>query len=438
MTHFKTILVWIASLWFTDVNTALRSRCITKWLSLIGKYIRTKGLVWTIKRIKLIRLITTRYLSGQPLYRVDSLIGLSLGFPKAIWFIKELVDSGRPNELRFILTLLTISRAITCEAQPNYESITNESTAKFTTIDPEFVTKFVTDFGLSLFRPVWSRTIFFFTMKGGPLGHPILTAIHAIKYYKGPMWAAIVAIVGLDGAGYLKDLWMKYSPVLKWDQVSTRLSNLTKHGYTGEPGVRRLSVVQDPELKARLVGIVDYFSQVVLDPLAKQLFDLLKLIPQDRTFTQDPHITRSEGEKYHSLDLSNATDRFPLDLQKQLLGEILGSVFAHAWGVLMTYNEFATPSGHSVRYAVGQPIGARSSWPMFTLSHHMAVQYAAYLVGKYPFKDYILLGDDIVITNDTVAGSYVQLMTNLGVEISNHKSHVSETTYEFEIGRAHV
>jgi len=431
MSHIKTILLWIASLWYSDIADDLRRKCINQWISLLGKYIRTKGLRWTIKRIKLIRLVVTRYLSGTPLCVVSDLLGIKDGFPKSIWFLKELIDRGSPNEIRFVLTLLTVSRAIQCEATPNYDSITNEFTGGRTEIDPEFVTKFVTHFGLVLFRPVFSRTIFFFTMKGGPLGHPILTAIHALKYYKGPMWAAIVGVIGLDGASYLKDLWMKYQGNLNWDQITKKIESLGKLGYNLDPSVRRLSVIQDPELKARLVGIVDYFTQVVLEPLAVQLFDLLRLFPQDRTFTQDPYIARKEGQKYHSLDLSNATDRFPLSLQKQLLAEMLGGVFAHAWGALMTFNDFKTPDGKSVRYAVGQPIGARSSWPMFTLTHHLVVQYAAHLVGEFPFKDYILLGDDIVITNDKVSEKYVELITDFGVEISPHKTHVSETTYEF-------
>lgn len=431
MTHFKTILLWITSLWHSDLDKDLRRAYITKWLSLLGKYIRTKGLVWTIRRIKLIRLVVTRYLAGSPLYKVDSLLGLKGGFPKAIWFLKELVDSGKPSELRFVLTLLTISRAIVCEAKPSYESITDEFTGDFSRIDPEFVTKFVTDFGLILFRPVWTRAMFFFTMKGGPLGHPIITALHCLKLYEGPMWAALVTVIGLDGAMYFKDLWMKYRNHLDWDPVNRKVTDLAKLGYDQVESLRRLSVIQDPELKARIVGIVDYVTQVVLQPLSQQLFDLLRSLPQDRTFTQDPHIAPKSGQKYHSLDLSNATDRFPLDLQKQLLAEMLGEPFAHAWGVLMTFNSFLTPTGGTVSYAVGQPIGARSSWPMFTLTHHMVVQYAAFLSGVYPFKDYILLGDDIVITNDAVAEKYVELITGLGVGISESKSHTSFTTYEF-------
>jgi hypothetical protein len=431
MKHFQTILLWISSLWFSDLDRDLRRTCIRKWLKLLGKYIRTKGLVWTIKRIKLIRLVVTRYLAGSPLYKVDSLLGIRDGFPKSIWFMKNLIDDGRPTGIRFALTLLTVSRAMQCEAKPSYESITNEFTGEFSEIDPEFVSKFVTDFGLSLTRPVWSRAMLFFTMKGGPLGHPVLTALHSLKQYDGPIWASVVIVIGLDGAQYLKSLLMKYRDHLDWKTVDSKVKNLAKLGYRPIASLRRLSVIQDPELKARIVGIVDYFTQVILEPLSKQLFELLRSLPQDRTFTQDPHIKVSAGQKYHSLDLSNATDRFPLDVQKQLLAEMLGGPFAHAWGALMTYNSFEAPNGRAIRYAVGQPIGARSSWAMFTLSHHLVVQYAAHLVGVYPFKDYILLGDDIVITNDEVALKYVELMTGLGVEISNHKTHVSLTTYEF-------
>jgi len=55
----------------------------------------------------------------------------------------------------------------------------------------------------------------------------------------------------------------------------------------------------------------------------------------------------------------------------------------------------------------------------------------AYKHNIYPFKDYIILGDDIVITNDTVALEYKFMISQLGVEISQFKTHVSKNTYEF-------
>lgn len=68
---------------------------------------------------------------------------------------------------------------------------------------------------------------------------------------------------------------------------------------------------------------------------------------------------------------------------------------------------------------------------MFTVCHHFLVQYCANLVGEYPTKNYILLGDDIVITSDLLASKYLDVMKSLGVDISPSKSHVSQNTYEF-------
>jgi hypothetical protein len=54
--------------------------------------------------------------------------------------------------------------------------------------------------------------------------------------------------------------------------------------YTG-----KLAIVKDPELKMRVIAMVDYLSQFILKPIHEGLLNLLKLrLPQDRTFTQDP------------------------------------------------------------------------------------------------------------------------------------------------------
>lgn len=78
-------------------------------------------------------------------------------------------------------------------------------------------------------------------------------------------------------------------------------------------------------------------------------------------------------------------------------------------------------------------MGAHSSWPTFTLCHHLVVHYCASLHGFKPleFEHYRLLGDDIVICHDQVAEEYEKFMTQiLGVDISQTKSHVSEDTFE--------
>lgn len=65
------------------------------------------------------------------------------------------------------------------------------------------------------------------------------------------------------------------------------------------------------------------------------------------------------------------------------------------------------------------------------LTHHFIVRLAALKVGKPHFNNYALLGDDIVIANDEVAGKYRELLAILDMPISESKTHVSNDTYEF-------
>lgn len=74
----------------------------------------------------------------------------------------------------------------------------------------------------------------------------------------------------------------------------------------------------------------------------------------------------------------------------------------------------------NVCFVTGQPLGYSSSWPLFALSHHMLVWFAAEQC--YPgkkFCDYAILGDEIVIADDSVAREYTALLNELGVEISH-------------------
>lgn len=88
-----------------------------------------------------------------------------------------------------------------------------------------------------------------------------------------------------------------------------------------------------------------------------------------------------------------------------------------------------------LRYSVGQPMGALSSWAMLALCHHLIVQYAARVVYcDYNgwFDRYELLGDDIVIFDKEVAKAYLSVMEDLGLAINLSKSVVaSNNSFEF-------
>lgn len=92
-------------------------------------------------------------------------------------------------------------------------------------------------------------------------------------------------------------------------------------------------------------------------------------------------------------------------------------------------------TGAKLKWAVGQPLGLLSSFPSFALWHHDVVQFSHYLVRKRKglnpikfFKDYKLLGDDIVIFNKEVASEYQFLIENIfQISINYSKSVIGDS-----------
>lgn len=223
----------------------------------------------------------------------------------------------------------------------------------------------------------------------------------------------------------------------------------SKSGKKPQFDVGALSVVEEPG-KKRIVAMVDIWTQWMLYPLHRALFKRLGKTPTDGTFDQTKPVTRllakaKEAGRTHfwSFDLSAATDRLPLVLQVSVLGAFVCEKYAALWASLLTDRsyrvpkEFATTHGRkapegmkgSVRYAVGQPMGAYSSWAMLAMVHHAIVQFAAWRLGHRSwFEWYAVLGDDIVIADEGVANEYVLLMEEFGVGIGFHKSVISNNS----------
>jgi hypothetical protein len=188
--------------------------------------------------------------------------------------------------------------------------------------------------------------------------------------------------------------------------------------------------------------MVDYWTQVALKPLHDSIFALLKTIKQDGTFDQTAAVRSAmeemKGAAYvASFDLSAATDRLPVRLQVQLLDYAFPGL-GEPWKALLVDRDYSIPRkyasmGRSVRYAVGQPMGAYSSWGMLALTHHFLVQFAARRAGHREwFTQYRVLGDDIIIWDIGVALYYQNVMAQLGVDISFAKSLVSRNgSFEF-------
>jgi len=102
----------------------------------------------------------------------------------------------------------------------------------------------------------------------------------------------------------------------------------------------------------------------------------LRKISEDATFDQVGVMEKklsvvskqyNKGKAF-SFDLSSATDRLPIGLQVSVLSPFLGKYESKAWASILINRDYLLPKRarddvglDSVRYAVGQPMGAYSS-----------------------------------------------------------------------------
>jgi hypothetical protein len=323
------------------------------------------------------------------------------------------------------MTLLVISRSIEGgHREPDLSPITTPGPklewSKWRN-EIEFVLK---DLRIPLNQTQPSWTEFHPSTKKGPNGQAILTSVndaHALKEHP----QLYQDILTLGNSPVLRKVieFNQRLPLDEWSKISGN----------ARIQIRKLSAVLDPEAKTRIIAIFDYWSQAVLKPLHDKLMHTLKQLPDDRTYHQVSGFDGVPTSQFWSLDLSNATDRFPLGFQKEVISLLFGDQYSQAWARVMVSQPFTNPWGQPVLYGTGQPMGAYSSWAAFTLSHHILVRIAAKRCGisSKSGNYYQILGDDIVISNDAVAKQYQEMLSELGVGISQSKSHVSQYMFEF-------
>jgi hypothetical protein len=238
------------------------------------------------------------------------------------------------------------------------------------------------------------------------------------------------------------------APDLQWK------TSIVAHGlHPATGGLSQFAIKEEPAGKIRLFALVDNITQSLLRPLHDALFDVLRVIPTDSTFDQDAGVRRASEKSQiwnqaFSFDLSSATDRLPVLLSMYILSNFIGLPLAKLWRIIIVNRTFAfndkvaeklKVSNEGVKYRVGQPMGAYTSWAMLAITHHWIVQVAArrcYPLAKPTwFLDYEVLGDDIVIFDSNVAEEYQNILSVLGCDINLNKSIISTARPVFEFAK---
>jgi len=203
--------------------------------------------------------------------------------------------------------------------------------------------------------------------------------------------------------------------------------NPDKHMYGGE-----VHFLQEPGMKLRSIASPYRIHQLALKPIGDAIYDIVEKCEWDCTFNQSkaiPWIQRSlsEGKQVHSIDLTGATDYFPLGLQLETLRSIFGDIIdinlIEEISRLRWKSEFG-----DIQWQRGQPLGLYPSFGMFTLTHGLLLLF---LSGKEYNHDFFVLGDDVVILDDQLFKSYTDIMSIMKCPWSPQKSLSSNSLCEF-------
>jgi hypothetical protein len=401
-----------------------------KFLDKVNNWIEHRGELETIRRVKFIRhQIYLALAESEPLYGTRYPIYRD-GMPKDLGpWAATLVRMRDIPAIRDILTLLQVSYVIQKWGPPNYDGIEEPSTSD-SALEIQ-IAAYVKDFPIKMDVPdiYWNEP--HSTAKMGPNGPAMVTSHDDLMAISDQRKADLITFAGyrygiylencLGARDYLVGIRRELFPI-KGDRSDVEIID------------SRISIVESPEGKSRIIAIFDYWSQSALKPLHDWAFAQLRKFKTDCTFNQGGFDKSGNGAGYFaSFDLKGATDRFPASLQRRILANFIGEEKASAWCRIMTDRDFQKHDrSGTVRYRAGQPMGAYSSWAIFTLCHHYVINYAAATTGHSGvFSGYNILGDDIVIYDQKVAQAYKSVIQRLGVEIQEEKSLVSCDTFEF-------
>lgn len=433
----RHLLKWLIKTY--GISTSVwKPACL--YMRFLSHMYRHKGLQTTLKRIKLDRLNVLQFLAGE------SQQGPGLthdGIPKKL---KGLIPYIRINnkdsfkEIKFIITLLYSLRRFHLPLQPEIETVTSPSKAGYY----EWIFKYLPGFSKAvcsrlsrnlknghLFKfPLWEG--YHLTTKSGPVGKQAL--VSCLQDLVNIPESLADSIAEFSTGSLLKE---------KMDICRQHLSELSELMHQPlnlrRKTFRRMCAIQDSEGKTRLVAIGDYWSQTCLKPLHTYLNRVLRSIPQDQTFNQGEGLKElpfSSERTYYSFDLSAFTDRLPIKILIGLLTCNYGHFKALAWyNIIAGYSfEYRDPKGlqHNIRYNVGNPMGFYTSWPLTTLCHHFLIYVCCQEIGiSWKSAKYKLLGDDIIIFDDSLAKKYQEIILLIGMDIQLQKSHIGNSLFEF-------
>lgn len=321
--------------------------------------------------------------------------------------------------------LFSLSRVFVLRVDPDLGPITSASTMAESNVSDQEISEALCKLGITreTFLPKYSElTANFdweFLSSKGPNGPQTISAeADATAWRASPLFPLF--------RGFLRN--SNLIPLL--DSITSVSRGNHDFPFPVKPILAKLTYIEEWGGKLRIVAQLDYYLQMAFTPLHHCVNHFLKSLKTDGTFShrraaERVRVMTESKSEISAFDLSNATDRMPIIFQERVLEAIWLPQLSSAWRKLLSSIHFKVPGGSkTVTYGCGQPMGVRSSFPVFALSHHVIIQIAAARAGFTSYFDYMIVGDDLTLCDNRVAEQYIIICKSLGIPINLGKSIV--------------
>jgi hypothetical protein len=321
------IISWLANV--TNVTRQTHNSCL-RLAEKIIRVVNTRGIAEGINYSKSLRATFLETMLNMQQGKIA--LSRSSQVPKILKSAIRYANKANDvyPEYRLIFTTLYWSRYLRLPLDMSFQTITEGSSNEVSPVylSDSLIKRFLKEIGNnSKFFGKKPKSLNFKeyhqTSKSGPSGHALWTSFFDAHNLTDSQKESIKVV----GGDRLLELIESYKT------LTSKIPSffLDRCSRKGDMVTRKLTGIKDKEGKTRVVAIMDYFTQAALLPLHNYLSKQLERIDQDCTHNQTKQIGKIRpdiGSSYHSIDLTAATDRFPILVQHRILEVWFGKSFA--------------------------------------------------------------------------------------------------------------
>jgi len=405
---------------------------VSEYSKLILRWETNSGIEWTVSRCKEIYTDYVRYRAGLPLvgqwYKKNS-----AGLPAGI--LSHIFKLSLHKKRRFSCSVLLRSYTshISKKVLPNQMDKFLKGVESPDIAIPSYITEGVLKAG-RVFGPIWRSAsqpsyISYQPSPGKRVPLPNGKTGPELDFYAS-QW---VTIDSTDTGLFIQKKYHRiFNGVFKgFDRIKSYHKDTSF--IPSIDAVGKIGLIQEPGLKLRAVANPNRVYQVALKPLGEAIYSMVEQLPWDCTFDQkkatipiQQHL--SKQKRCHCVDLTGATDYFPLSLQIDLLH----SMFPTLSDYIDLFYDISRSNwileDRLVKWTRGQPLGLYPSFGSFAMTHGLLL----FFLNDYCHNDkFFVLGDDVIILDDTLMLRYTETLKILECPVSLSKTISSKLLAEF-------